>query len=259
MKLLMSQANFDRIAARLSPIERDRLAERVQLYPDGEQLELVADQQRIAARFGQLLDDQMRPLWPPRAVTASGPTVWEYDPDRTGDEPGVPLPAPWEQAAPGMWIAPGGTPPPWTMIAEMLEGQIAAQQRSRVISQLGVQQEPPAGRMLELTRDAMTALAPMRTRAQRLRAGEQAYAAIRELTAPQEQGWPEPGAAAALTGLPIDCDEDLDPRVWQLVDDAGEVILHGSIGPSLADYLAVFDQVVAELAEKAEIPRFLLD
>lgn len=93
MKLLISWGNFERLCAGLSPVEQARLADQVDLYPDDVAPAVEADQRRIGDRYQQLLGGTFRVA---------------------GVVSDVQLPAPWEQATPGLWIAPAGTPPPGT-------------------------------------------------------------------------------------------------------------------------------------------------
>ncbi len=287
MKLLISRGNFERVCAGLSPIERERLAEQVQLYPDGDPPRVfVADQERIGNTLGDLMrteeagyaaqaaaaGERWRARW--ETVMRPLPTVidethvfrdWELEGFRDlgatdegelgaapSDAADMTLPAPWEQISPGCWVAPVGTPPPW---ADQIVNDAVAT-ASTDWDDPDAQAPPVTAETVRKAIDRADHLGPPR----QLKAGDLALTALRLLAAPEREGWPPPGVLAKMTGVPIVRDDALPSNGWQLVNPvSGDVLLQGAIGPSVEELTAVIDKAVEDLAEEYGIPRHLLE
>lgn len=276
MKLLISRGNFERICAGMSPIERARLAEQVQLYPDDlAEPGFVADQERIGAAWEKAVRDLVLPAPPPlprlEPVLSPWPEIidevhswragdWSFrDVDHTADDgttlsagtigTDIDMPPPWEELGPGCWVAPAGTPPPWVNPADRTAREFLNDWVP----------EQPATNPLEDLRAAQIMLKGKTQRPRRLEAGQLALAALTTLAGPKGEGWAPPGALAKLTEVPIVRGPDLPANAWRLVDVcSGDVLLEGTIGPSIDELKTIIDQFLDQVAEEYGIPRDLL-
>jgi len=278
MKLLISQGNFARISAGLSPIERARLAEQVLLYPDdvGEP-PIEADQERIGAAWEKLLRDDLAldtvpvPLpylkrapkqspWPViiDETHAFDEDVWRewtdvgYASDQqwTTTAPAasdVRLPPPWEELGPGCWVAPAGTMPPWAHDDTFTVDAVADCRAD----------DDPVGDL----RRGMAALDGKTPPPRRLEAGELALAVLLNRSTPRDrESWQLPSDLADLAEVPIVLNSDLPDNGWRIVDPVTDaVIFEGTLGPSVERMKAVIAETIDHLAELTGIPRDLLD
>jgi hypothetical protein len=258
MKLLISEGNFARITAGLSPIERARLAEQVQLYPDDAGQPLIeADQERIGAAWEKLLrDDPLVPVVLPYLNFAPRRSPWPLILDevhafaegvrRTEPVPGdqrsapagtdITLPPPWEELGPGWWVAPAGTMPPWPHDEDADDDPVGDLRRG--LAALDGKMPPP----------------------RRLEAGESALFVLLNRSTPRDrEGWQLPNDLAGLAQVPIVLNSDLPDSGWRIVDmDTGAVQFEGTLGPSAEKIQAVIGEVIDDLAERTGIPRDLL-
>lgn len=130
MKYLISRGDYERVTAGMNPGERAQIDALFERYPevddDGREVLKRVDQDRVAARFAQLLAVE-----PPRLRFEPGRRrrarliefedggdppetnlVW-FAPKGNGKTSGAArLPEPWRELGPGVWVAPVDTPPP---------------------------------------------------------------------------------------------------------------------------------------------------
>lgn len=139
MKYLISRGKYARITAGMSPADRAELDEIVELYPDEvEPPPVVADQDRIAARFAELLE-QPPPVLPPPPVPPPTPASWAafagwdttyvaYDEMRRPGSVRWAVADPWEEVGPGVWVAPLAPDPAWIRLSDLEDQILAAQE-----------------------------------------------------------------------------------------------------------------------------------
>jgi hypothetical protein len=226
MKLFISRGNFERLCAGLSPIARAELAEQVVLYPDGDVPQFTVDQERIGAAWAKLIRDlvlsarlalpflepKLSPwpiiidetyVWPVpdvivgelasgatwSAETGTPPGAYVLEPEPGDGHQTVNLPPPWDEAGPGLWIAPAGTPPPWAP-AEEITNDWAADVDANPVDDI---------RDFRAWREQAYAVREA-ARPRRLEAGYLALYALTMLVGPKGENWAPPGALAAMAG-----------------------------------------------------------
>ena len=234
MRIFISGAKYALLTAGLTDDERQEFDQTVFVYPDPWPDQIVVDQDRLAARFAELLARETRPA----------------------------LPWPWREVGYGWWLAPADTPPPapndWSrqwIDPDVLLNNVTPKdfyerweaRRARTGREAAPDPEYPAHR-IEAGQYAaaalLTALPVARTNAHR-------------------RGWSKHlgGAVAALaklTGIRIILDTEMPPDVWRLVDRTSrDVLYQGHLGTA-ADHERVIREANAQMAELLDIPLHLL-
>lgn len=232
MTIFISRANYALLTAGMNATERQGLAATVTVYPDGPPDEITIDQDRIAARFADLLADEYRA---PRAE----------------------LPPPWRQLSTHFWVAPAHTPPPdpnLRVFSESVNVNDMAQAAAHLLRE--------ENRQAFLNR--WTNINQPEREPARLEAGEHAAAAL-TTTAPPTTGRGGPKGTGSVIAwlahsgfIQIVLDTDLPPDVWRLVDPTSRDVLHEARLESVADLEQVAREHTAEMAEALDIPLGLL-
>lgn len=237
----MSRSRFEDLCRGLSPVEREKLADQVQLYPEemprGWPLHCEVDQDRIGEQFARLLAEHCHEQ---QMQQATGPGIIWSRPRRNGKASLDPGP-PWTPIAPGVWYAPMGTPAPlpastWadleTVALEMEPGDELGARRY-FLNDLVTAEPPPmrpgAGEQLRGLIDAYHRISDVVPR--RIKAGEQALEAIAAAYPPPPKvpAW-QSGQIGDLAGIQVVLDPGLAPTAWQLVDPTnGDVLYEGDI------------------------------
>lgn len=269
MKIHMSRGRFESLSAGLSPIEKEKLAGCVHIWTEEQLVEWNVDQQRIGAAYQRLYDDyrMWKWRWRSRSRTWFGPIL---SPRRGGKASSFTPSPPWQEVAPGVWVAPPDTPPPGggpidldQLAAELVYEEPAA---DRYFLNDVVTASPPADYLKKVIDvDDLRQLLAYYARVpdlgpRRLHAGDVAIAAIVAAypPAPKRLPW-EPQPIGQLGAIQIIPDPGMAPNAWKLVDPvSGDTVFEGTAGPSVQEYEASVSAMVDELAEASGVPRDLL-
>lgn len=272
MKIHMSRARFESIAAGLSPVERDKLLDQVEIYPEEFLPEWDVDQQRIADAYARLAWDDFvtsrlaaRHYYLERWYWA-----WPRRDGKTGFADGLFdswTPVPRASTEPG---PPRPLDSPWASIADLLTDQCDEPEGARRYFLNDLVTAPPAAPapldFTELNRLMDVYVRLHDTAPRRLHAGQIAIETL-AATIPDpspRRGWAKNvagqiGDLAALSGIPVVLDPGLPPNAWKLVDPVTkEVLLEGTLGPDVDDYTRVIRKSVEDLAADSATPMNLL-
>jgi len=274
MKYLISQGKYDRATAGMSPTERAEVDAAFAVYPDAleDEPDIEVDQDRIAARYAELLREQHR------TATVGKPPVGAR---RNGKNSWTP-PEPFKQLGPGVWTAPAGTPPPWLNVDDLVEElrveQVADERRALLPRFVYPDPDAASGIIVDVPCAPATAEKPLESMLasmdrlremnlpgpRRLEAGAVAVDAIAAAAEPATRGWSKDvtgaiGSLAYLTSIPIRCRDDLPANKWRLVDtETGDVLCEGTISPELADYVRALKEHAADVANEHQPPKRLV-
>ena len=248
----MSRGRFEVLCRGLSPIEQDKLADQVCLYPE-EIFDWQVDAGRVAVDYqrlvhtGQLTDMHAASVGARWANWAAG-GGWSKKAGKTA------------AAAELALAANPPTSPGWFTVDAAAEAVECGDEPTRryFLNDVVDAAPPPGPEAL----DMLHQLAGVYSRlgagmARQVWAGEDAVDAIAAVF--PESTTKDAAARAALSGITILLDPGMAPNAWKLIDPVtGTVHFEGVIGPTLDDYARVVRDCLDDTTGDTEPPRYLI-
>lgn len=270
MKLFLSRTLYNVATTGMDPDELRRFDQVFVVYPDKVVPELVVDQNRIAARYDELLLEQHRSQATPPAPpgpAARRPAVYEWaDYDLPGlDQAGWPCRSEWADidALADELNAEASTARRY-FLNQVVVGRPGITTTATIATNwLEAAAEPlNLEQLLDFIRAWSRHTPPPPRRLNVGAIAQQVFAAAARRSS-TDIGWPKDvhssaAALARLTGIPIVPDPDLPANAWQLVDQrTGEVLYEGTAGPDLTEYIEAIRDDIDKVADEAGLPRDL--